>query len=109
MKKQTRSQSILLLLLAVSITTTAQRKPSESSSQKLTTEDYDSSTLTTLKWRSIGPWRGGRCLAVTGVLNDPYTYYMGATWWWHLENYRTVVTVGYPFQILLFILRQLAL
>ena len=33
----------------------------------------------TLKWRCIGPWRGGRCLAVTGVINQPYIYYMGAT------------------------------
>ncbi|MHB1922870.1 MAG: WD40/YVTN/BNR-like repeat-containing protein [Chitinophagaceae bacterium] len=32
-----------------------------------------------MKWRSIGPWRAGRCLAVTGVPNQPLTYYMGAT------------------------------
>src|ERR1041385_5137064 len=70
---------LLLLLLITSIGTIAQKKPSESASQRTSAEDYDSSTLTTLKWRSIGPWRGGRCLAVTGVVHDPYTYYMGAT------------------------------
>jgi photosystem II stability/assembly factor-like uncharacterized protein len=32
-----------------------------------------------LKWREIGPWRGGRVTAVTGVLSDDRTYYMGAT------------------------------
>lgn len=30
-----------------------------------------------LQWRSIGPFRGGRSLAVTGVIGDPMTYYAG--------------------------------
>ncbi len=68
-----------LLLLSISTTTFAQKKLTESAAQKIATEDYDSSTLSTLKWRCIGPWRGGRCLAVTGVINQPYIYYMGAT------------------------------
>jgi photosystem II stability/assembly factor-like uncharacterized protein len=32
-----------------------------------------------LKWRSIGPFRGGRSVASTGVVGDPKTYYMGTT------------------------------
>ncbi|MEW6320292.1 MAG: glycosyl hydrolase [Acidobacteriota bacterium] len=32
-----------------------------------------------LKWRSIGPFRGGRSVAATGVVGDPSTYYMGTT------------------------------
>src|SRR5438128_3377454 len=31
-----------------------------------------------LKWRSIGPFRGGRVLAVTGVRGQPETYYFGS-------------------------------
>jgi photosystem II stability/assembly factor-like uncharacterized protein len=31
-----------------------------------------------LNWRSIGPYRGGRVLAVTGVPTDPNTFYFGA-------------------------------
>ena len=31
-----------------------------------------------LQWRQIGPFRGGRVLAVTGVPGDPNTYYFGA-------------------------------
>jgi photosystem II stability/assembly factor-like uncharacterized protein len=31
-----------------------------------------------MKWRQIGPFRGGRVLAVAGVPGDPYTYYFGA-------------------------------
>lgn len=32
-----------------------------------------------VKWRSIGPFRGGRSVAGTGVVGDPKTYYMGTT------------------------------
>lgn len=32
-----------------------------------------------VKWRSIGPFRGGRANAGTGVVGDPKTYYMGTT------------------------------
>jgi photosystem II stability/assembly factor-like uncharacterized protein/DNA-binding FrmR family transcriptional regulator len=32
-----------------------------------------------LTWRLIGPFRGGRVLAVSGVIGDPHTYYFGAT------------------------------
>ena len=31
-----------------------------------------------LKWREIGPFRGGRVAAVTGVPSQPDTYYLGA-------------------------------
>jgi len=32
-----------------------------------------------LKYRSIGPFRGGRSVTATGVPGDPLTYYMGTT------------------------------
>jgi photosystem II stability/assembly factor-like uncharacterized protein len=32
-----------------------------------------------VKWRSIGPFRGGRSVASTGVVGDPKTYYSGST------------------------------
>ncbi|MBN3582762.1 glycosyl hydrolase [Algoriphagus aestuarii] len=32
-----------------------------------------------LKYRNIGPFRGGRSVTATGVVNDPLTYYMGNT------------------------------
>ena len=31
-----------------------------------------------LQWRGIGPYRGGRALAVTGISGDPDTFYFGA-------------------------------
>ncbi|MEP6616261.1 MAG: hypothetical protein ABJA57_06755 [Ginsengibacter sp.] len=37
------------------------------------------SNFKNLKWRNIGPFRGGRSVAVSGVVNDPFVYYMGTT------------------------------
>jgi photosystem II stability/assembly factor-like uncharacterized protein len=31
-----------------------------------------------LRWRNVGPFRGGRIVAVTGVYDDPNTFYFGA-------------------------------
>jgi photosystem II stability/assembly factor-like uncharacterized protein len=38
----------------------------------------DPKTYGGMKWRLIGPFRGGRALAVTGVTSQPNTYYFGA-------------------------------
>ena len=38
---------------------------------------YDSSWLNGLKWRLVGPFRGGRALAVIGVRDEPQTFYFG--------------------------------
>ena len=32
-----------------------------------------------LNWRNIGPFRGGRSVAVAGVASNPLTYYFGST------------------------------
>ena len=32
-----------------------------------------------MKWRNIGPFRGGRVTTVCGVKQDPFTYYFGST------------------------------
>ncbi len=37
----------------------------------------DPDNLNVLKWRSIGPFRGGRVVAVAGVVGDRDTYYFG--------------------------------
>src|SRR5690349_1999829 len=41
-------------------------------------DDYNT-IFKPLKWRSIGPFRGGRSVCGTGVVGDPKTYYMGTT------------------------------
>jgi photosystem II stability/assembly factor-like uncharacterized protein len=42
-------------------------------------ETYPSSLWSGMRYRQIGPFRGGRVTAVTGVASDPSTYYMGST------------------------------
>lgn len=42
-------------------------------------DTIDVSHYQTLKYRSIGPFRGGRVTAVAGIEEDPLTYYFGAT------------------------------
>ena len=39
----------------------------------------DTAALNTLKWRELGPFRGGRSVAVTGSAARPNEYYMGTT------------------------------
>src|SRR5256714_12865418 len=48
------------------------------SAQSTTADDYNT-VFKTVKWRSIGPFRGGRSNAAVGVVGDPKTYYMGTT------------------------------
>ncbi|MGA0211806.1 MAG: WD40/YVTN/BNR-like repeat-containing protein [Flavobacteriaceae bacterium] len=42
-----------------------------------------------LNWRNIGPFRGGRSVASTGVVKEPGTFYMGSTGGgvWKTEDY----------------------
>ena len=40
---------------------------------------YDASLIKGLRWRPIGPYRGGRATAVAGVPSQPNVYYFGAT------------------------------
>ncbi|MFQ5708030.1 MAG: WD40/YVTN/BNR-like repeat-containing protein [bacterium] len=40
---------------------------------------YNPNLYKALKWRNIGPFRGGRSVAVAGHPDQPYTYYFGAT------------------------------
>ncbi len=39
--------------------------------------ELTTSSLAAMKWRQVGPFRGGRVLAVTGVPGDPNTFYFG--------------------------------
>ena len=41
-------------------------------------EDLQKESFGQLKWRSIGPFRGGRSVAVAGVPGQPEVYYFGA-------------------------------
>lgn len=44
----------------------------------LTQAAIEATLIDGLEFRLVGPWRGGRVTAVTGVADDPHLYYMGA-------------------------------
>lgn len=65
------------LILAVFLTL-----PQALEAQKRKAQDsksYDEKLYDALEWRGIGPFRGGRSAAVTGVIGQPNLFYMGAT------------------------------
>lgn len=65
------SQVVLFFLVA---NTYAQRKK-----QNLKTVSYNPEIHESLKFREIGPFRGGRSAAVVGIKNNPNLYYFGGT------------------------------
>jgi photosystem II stability/assembly factor-like uncharacterized protein/DNA-binding FrmR family transcriptional regulator len=66
-----------MLLFTATKTSSAQ----DSSQEKENEENYQYpiKMYEAMKWRNIGPFRGGRVTAVSGVMGIPDTYYMGAT------------------------------
>lgn len=40
---------------------------------------FDTTLYNKMQWREIGPFRGGRSVAVAGHKDQPYTFYFGAT------------------------------
>ena len=54
----------------------AQRRSKKSDQPSIVVND---SLFPGLKWRNIGPFRGGRSVTSTGVVGQPHTYYMGNT------------------------------
>jgi hypothetical protein len=65
MRRTKRLVACLWLALAVSVTSGA-------------LADVNPALLGGMKWRQIGPFRGGRVLAVSGVPGDPTSWYFGA-------------------------------
>ena len=57
------------------------------STQSITAQNLDS-IFKFVKYRNIGPFRGGRSVCASGVIGDPLTYYMGTTGGglWKTEN-----------------------
>ena len=72
----------LLLLLAIPSLAAAQsRRATPTTTPPRTAPDSATAArlVAGLKWRFIGPARGGRVTTVTGVLQEPHTFYMGTT------------------------------
>ncbi len=52
-------------------------EPPSKAAAPATAPQFDSASLAALQWRNIGPFRGGRVVAVTGVPEQPRTFYFG--------------------------------
>ena len=68
---------ILLCLLILPLSVHSQNRKKKKTSEAVVT--INDSLFHGLKWRNIGPFRGGRSVASTGVVGQPHTYYMGST------------------------------
>jgi photosystem II stability/assembly factor-like uncharacterized protein len=66
----------LLAILAISCNVSFAQK---SKAAATAPDTADLSMYASLKWRNIGPFRGGRANTISGVINDPLTYYTGYT------------------------------
>lgn len=67
---------LFLALLFVPLSAQSQKRKKKTTTPVITLQD---SMFHGLKWRNIGPFRGGRSVASTGVVGQPMTYYMGST------------------------------
>ncbi|MEZ5043462.1 MAG: glycosyl hydrolase [Saprospiraceae bacterium] len=68
--------SFLLIALPV----WGQRKSKKENSPTIESAPaFDAKLFSSLKWRNIGPFRGGRSNAITGVIGAPNLYYAGYT------------------------------
>ncbi len=76
-KKVNMKQILTCLLLCCFVSAFSQKKKTET--PKTDQPASDLSHFESLKFRNIGPFRGGRSNTATGVLGDPMTYYFGST------------------------------
>jgi photosystem II stability/assembly factor-like uncharacterized protein len=66
--------TICTLFVCLFITSGVFAQKKKSTTAVITEKMYES-----MKYRNIGPFRGGRSTTVTGIPEDVFTYYMGAT------------------------------
>jgi photosystem II stability/assembly factor-like uncharacterized protein len=52
--------------------------PAVTFTSRLQAQQVDTTLLTEMRWRNIGPFRGGRTRAVSGVASQPNVFYIGA-------------------------------
>ncbi|SKB52486.1 WD40/YVTN/BNR-like repeat-containing protein [Maribacter arcticus] len=89
MKKHlTKASIIMLALVLLPLSLLSQRR----NKSQINTPTYPEELYSSLEYRSIGPYRGGRSAAVTGVPGEPNLFYFGAAGggvWKTLDGGRT--------------------
>ncbi len=74
-------KTFIAFLLAIAVTPVfaqRQKKSEPAAAPAASQTQYGETLYDGMKWRLIGPYRGGRVLAVTGVPGQANTYYFGA-------------------------------
>jgi photosystem II stability/assembly factor-like uncharacterized protein len=72
-------KKIFLLSCVLALAVSAGQAQKKGGSASKATLSYDEKLYAGMEWRSIGPYRGGRSAAVTGVAGKPTLFYMGST------------------------------
>lgn len=70
---------LTVVLLFVFIFGSSNLKAQKVKSNQKSTNEYPTELYSSLKYRLVGPFRGGRSAAVTGVPGEPNLFYFGAT------------------------------
>src|SRR5438132_7739215 len=76
-----RNLSIISLLISSFVITEAHSRRVSATQSSSTSKDgsaIDERLFNAMRWRQVGPFRGGRVLAVTGVPGEPNLFYFGA-------------------------------
>jgi photosystem II stability/assembly factor-like uncharacterized protein len=72
-----RSRVLTLLLAGCCSLTFAQKPHAPKTSSQPAAPAVDEKLFSAMRWRQVGPFRGGRVLAVTGVPGEPTVFYFG--------------------------------
>ncbi len=79
-----RTFTVLFLLFCTSFSLSQSKKHSskaeaaEPAAKPVSARALDEKLFGAMRWRQVGPFRGGRVLAVTGVPGEPNVFYFGA-------------------------------
>ncbi|PYQ79676.1 MAG: hypothetical protein DMG01_08175, partial [Acidobacteria bacterium] len=78
-----------ILLLTLTLLSMVALEQARDHAQTSSSSAVNPNTYQDLRWRSIGPHRGGRSTAAAGVRTQPNVFYMGATGGgvWKTENF----------------------
>ncbi|UZR99316.1 VPS10 domain-containing protein [Chondrinema litorale] len=68
-----------LILILINTTVFAQKKQSKNQKKTTTSAQVSEKYFSEMKYRSVGPSRGGRATAITGIPEEPFTFFMGTT------------------------------
>ena len=73
-----KNYCLLFVFFALSLPVLAQSNKKQPVQDATASQAIPTTLFNGLHWRNIGPFRAGRCIAVTGVYNNKQIYYAGA-------------------------------